>query len=151
MVVGAVGPAPLGTITFLLTDVEGSSRHWEADPAGMRAALELHDQVVGSSVEYHRGVVLTSHGEGDSFFAVFTRAADAVAAAAAIQRSLAALAWPGGIRLRVRMAVHSGEGGPDYRGPAANRCARLRACAHGAQVLLSQSAVELIEALPPGG
>jgi predicted ATPase/class 3 adenylate cyclase len=139
-------------VTFLLTDIEGSMRKWAADQSAMRAAIELHDQIVTGTVEHHRGTVLTLHGEGDSIFAVFARAGDAVGAATAIQRSLAAQVWPSGIEaLRVRMAIHSGEAGPpDYRGPAANRCGRLRACAHGGQVVLSSAAVDQAGTLPDG-
>src|SRR5215471_13992094 len=140
-----------GVVTFLLTDIEGSSRHWEARPGVMRDALEMHDELVAGGVERHGGRVLTSHGEGDSFFAVFATSTAAIAAAAAIQRALASQPWPDDIPLHVRMAIGTGPAEPpDYRGPTANRCARLRACAHGGQVLLSGGAVEQREAMPPG-
>jgi hypothetical protein len=117
----------------------------------MRHALELHDSLVAGTIESHGGRVLTTHGEGDSFFAVFPLATQAVAAACAIQEQLTAQPGREESRLLVRMAVHSGEAGGDYRGRAANRCARLRACAHGGQVLLSASTAELVrESLPAG-
>src|SRR4030088_1542621 len=94
-----------GVVTYLLTDVESSSRHWEARPRAMRAALVLHDELVADTVRRHGGAGLTSRGEGDSFCAVFVRTIDAVAAAAGIQRGLVAQAWPDGVELRVRIAI----------------------------------------------
>jgi predicted ATPase/class 3 adenylate cyclase len=141
----------VSTVTFLLTDVEGSSGHWEASPASMRRAIELHDRLVATAVERAAGRVLTSHGEGDSFFAVFPRPLDAVIAARAIQEDVAAQAWPAGTSLRVRIAIHTGAAGPDYRGPAANRCARLRAAAHGRQVLVSGVTAGLVRDRLPAG
>jgi class 3 adenylate cyclase len=146
--------APLSataTVTFLLTDIQGSTRHWEASPDRMRQALELHDRLVSQTVAGQGGRVLTTHGEGDSFFAVFPTASQAIAAARLIQEGLAAQPWPEAARLQVRMALHSGEAGGDFRGRAANRCARLRACGHGGQVLLSAASAELAQqSLPPG-
>jgi class 3 adenylate cyclase len=136
---------------LLLTDIEGSTRHWESSPEGMRSALEEHDRIVSDAVKTHGGEVLTSHGEGDSFFAVFPLADRAVAAACDVQRALATRDVDGGVRLQVRMALHSGEAEGDYRGPTANRCARIRACGHGGQVLLSATTAALVRgALPPG-
>ena len=77
---------PGGTVTFLLTDIEGSTRMWEAHPAAMQHALKRHNACVRAAVEGHGGTVVTSRGEGDSFFAVFASAVDAVNAAAACQR-----------------------------------------------------------------
>ncbi len=143
-----VAALPTGTVTFLLTDVEGSTRRWEESPAAMKAAMERHDAPLQSGIERHGGAVLKSRGEGDSFFAVFERAQDAVLAAAQIQARLQA-EMEG---LSVRMALHSGEAEVregDYFGTAVNRCARLRAIAHGGQVLLSWSAAALVrETLP---
>src|SRR5215831_17549030 len=101
---------PTGTVTFLFTDVEGSTRLWEEHPDAMRAALARHDAVVESLAEQHHGCVVRPRGEGDSRFCVFARATDAVAAALAIQRALQAEPWPDQLPLRVRMAVHTGEG-----------------------------------------
>src|SRR5215471_767973 len=137
------------TVTFLLTDIEGSTRLWTEDQVTMRAALAVHDELLTRSIVDNGGDVLTTHGEGDSFFAVFPRACDAVAAAVALQRSLGSQSWPGSVTMRVRVAIHTGEAGPpDYRGPTANRCARFRACAHGGQVLLSSTAARLAGTLP---
>src|ERR687888_2243840 len=125
---------PTGTVTFLFTDVEGSTKLWERHPEPMRTALARHDQLIESLVDQHQGVVVRPRGEGDSRFAVFPRASDAVAAAAAIQRALHEEPWPAEAPLRVRMAVHTGEADlrdGDYYGSAVNRCARLRAVACG--------------------
>lgn len=137
--------------TLLLTDIEGSARLWQLRPAAMRVALRRHDELVEQGVRDRSGVVLTSHGEGDSFFAAFQRALDGVLAAAEIQVALSRERWPRGARLRVRMAVHTGDVEPDYRGSPANRCARLRACAHGGQVLLSSVTAHAVgRGLPAG-
>jgi predicted ATPase/class 3 adenylate cyclase len=145
---------PTGTVTFLLTDIEGSTRLWEAHPEAMRPALVRHDALIGATVRAHGGTVIRSRGEGDSLFAVFARATDAVAAAGAAQRQLQAEPWPTPTPLRVRMALHTGEANlreGDYYGSAVNRCARLRAAAHGGQVLLSQATQELVRDQLPAG
>ena len=72
---------PVGTVTFLFTDMEGSSRAWELYPSETRAALQRHDEIVAREVESHSGAIILERGEGDSVFAVFTRGSDAVAAA----------------------------------------------------------------------
>lgn len=145
---------PAGTVTFLLTDIEGSSKLWDQHPEAMSEALARHDQLVTEAVERHGGRLPKAQGEGDSAFAVFVRAAEAVECALAFQRALAAEPWPEGASLRVRMALHTGQAEfrqGDYYGPAVNRCARLRALAHGGQTLLSQATAELVrEALPEG-
>jgi predicted ATPase/class 3 adenylate cyclase len=138
---------PNGTITFLFTDIEGSSRMWEADPAAARSALATHDKLVISGVEEVGGIVVKSRGEGDSHFAVFTNAGAAIKAAAAIQRALEAQEWLTEKPLRVRMALHTGEAElrmGDYFGTAVNRAARIRSAASGGQVLLSQATAELV-------
>jgi class 3 adenylate cyclase len=125
---------PTGTVTFLFTDVEGSTRLWEEQTTAMRQALARHDALIVAGVAQHGGEVVRPRGEGDSRFAVFARASDAVAAAAAIQRALHAEEWPTRGPLRVRMALHAGEADlreGDYYGNAVNRCARLRAVGHG--------------------
>ncbi|HEY6276547.1 MAG TPA: adenylate/guanylate cyclase domain-containing protein [Streptosporangiaceae bacterium] len=139
---------PEGTVTFLLTDIEGSTRMWEAHPAAMRHALERHNGCVRAAVEGHGGTVVTSRGEGDSFFAVFASAVAAVEAAAACQHRLLAEQWPPGISIRVRMALHTGEADlcdGEYHGHAAiNRCARVRGAAHGGQVLVTKATRDLV-------
>src|SRR3954453_3008535 len=140
------------TVTFLLTDVEGSTALWEQNPAAMRQALGQHDRLIVESVADLGGGVGKRRGEGDSIFAVFEGASEAVAAAAALQASLLRLAWPTVAPLKVRMALCTGEAewrDGDFFGPPVNRCARLRAAAHGGQILLAQSTAELVqESLP---
>jgi DNA-binding NarL/FixJ family response regulator/class 3 adenylate cyclase len=148
------GSLPSGTVTYLLSDVEGSARLWDQDRAAMRGALLRHDEIVESVVEQHSGTVVRPRGEGDSRFAVFVRAKDAVDAAAAIARALAAEQWPTPMPVRVRMGLHTGEADlrdGDYYGPAVNRCARLRGLAHGGQILLSGVTAGLVgDDLPDG-
>ena len=95
---------PSGTVTFLFTDVEGSTALWEQAPEAMRAALARHDALFEAAVAEHGGVHIRPRGEGDSRFAVFASAPDAVAAAVAIQRAFAAEPWPTPRPIRVRMA-----------------------------------------------
>jgi predicted ATPase/class 3 adenylate cyclase len=138
---------PTGTVTFLFTDIEGSTRLWEQHPAAMRAATVRHDGLVEEIIDGNGGVLVRPRGEGDSRFAVFARASDAVAAAGALQRALTAEPWPTLAPVRVRMALHTGEAdlrNGDYYGTTVNRCARLRAIAHGGQVLVSQVTCELV-------
>jgi predicted ATPase/class 3 adenylate cyclase len=138
---------PAGTVTFLLTDIEGSTRLWETMPDAMEAALERHNRLVTEVVEGHGGLVVTSRGEGDSFFAVFPSAVSAVEAAGACQLRLAEEAWPAGAALRVRMGLHTGEARVqegDYVDHAPiNRCARVKAAAHGGQVLVTKATRDL--------
>ena len=115
---------PGGTVTFLLTDVEGSTALWEQAPEPMRAALARHDALFEAAVAEHRGVHIRPRGEGDSRFAVFAGAADAVEAALAVQRAFLAETWPTPRPIRVRTGVHTGEAelrDGDYYGSAVNR------------------------------
>lgn len=147
-------PLPTGTLTFLLTDIEGSTRLWEQHPVGMRSAMARHDKLIEAIVVQHRGAIVRPRGEGDSRFAVFPRATDAAAAASAIQRALYAEPWPVPSPLRVRMALHTGEAelrDGDYYGPAVNRCARLRNAAHGGQTLVSMVTHSLVVDYLPDG
>jgi predicted ATPase/class 3 adenylate cyclase len=150
---GQMPELPNGTVTFLFTDVEGSTRMWEENPNAMRPALARHDALIEAAVARQGGVLVRPRGEGDSRFAVFARATDAVAAAGMLQQSLHAERWPAESSLRVRVALHTGEADlreGDYYGSAVNRCARLRAIAHGGQTLLSQAAHDLVrDHLPP--
>src|SRR5262249_36415599 len=136
---GTAAELPAGTVTFLLTDIEGSTRLWECVPDAMEAALERHNGRITEVIGGHGGVVVTSRGEGDSFFAAFSSAAAAVEAAGACQLRLNAEAWPTGASLRVRMGLHTGEAhvqDGDYVDHAPiNRCARGKAAAHGGQGL----------------
>ncbi len=138
---------PSGVVSFLLTDVEGSTGLWDEHPDAMAAALQRHDEIIGGVVTSAGGLVLKARGEGDSTFSVFTRATDALAAALTAQRALVSEAWLEPARLSVRMAVHTGEAferDGDYYGPAVNRAARIRSLAGGGQVLVSQSTGELV-------
>jgi predicted ATPase/DNA-binding CsgD family transcriptional regulator len=119
----------------------------------MRAAISVHDELVERAVDATGGVRPVEQGEGDSVVAAFGQASDALACALKLQRGLRAAQWPAGCELRVRMALHSGEAllrdSRNYVGPALNRCARLRAVAHGGQTLLSRATYELVaENLP---
>ena len=143
---------PSGTVTFLFTDIEGSTRLWAEAPAAMGRALERHDAIVRGGIEAASGYVFATTGDG--FGVAFGRADQAVAAAAAVQQALVVETWPQGATLRVRMAIHTGEAeerAGDYFGPAVNRAARLMATAHGGQVLCSGvSAGLMAERLPAG-
>jgi DNA-binding SARP family transcriptional activator len=144
---------PTGVVSFLLTDIEHSSGLWEADPEGMAAALELHDDLIARTVDAHAGRLLKQKGEGDATVSAFRRSSDAVAAAVAIQKALGAASWPGGLDLRVRVALHTGEAherAGDYFGPALNRAARLRSLARGGATVMSQATAEIVhDRLPP--
>jgi class 3 adenylate cyclase len=145
---------PTGIVSFLLTDIEGSTRLWEADHTVMAEALVRHDAIVGACVRRLNGHVVKSKGEGDSVFAVFNHARDAVTAALVLQCALSAERWPTERPIRVRMAIHTGQvelRQGDYYGPTVNRCARLRALARGGQVLISGATARLTQGqLPPG-
>jgi predicted ATPase/class 3 adenylate cyclase len=142
----------IGTITFLFTDLEGSTRLWEQHPDAMRAALARHDAILRTAIEAAGGRVVKATGDG--MMAVFGSACDAAAAGLAAQRDLAAGPWAETGPLRVRMGVHAGqaeERAGDYFGPTVNRTARIMAAGHGGQVLLSASAGALAsERLPAG-
>src|SRR4051812_44687286 len=127
-----MGVMPSGTVTLLFTDIEGSTRAWDAHPTAMREALGRHDEVVREAVVQHGGYVFKT--VGDAFCVVFQDAADAVAGAAEAQRRISGERWPEATPIRVRMALHSGscdERDGDYFGPTVNRVARLMALAHG--------------------
>ena len=130
---------PTGTVTLLFTDIEGSTRLWEAQPQAMRTALARHDALLRRCIEDHQGHVFKT--VGDAFCAAFHTAADALDAALDAQRTLHREAWPEHAALSVRMALHSGavemrDG--DYFGAPLNRVARLLAAGHGGQTLLSE-------------
>jgi predicted ATPase/class 3 adenylate cyclase/Tfp pilus assembly protein PilF len=144
---------PTGTVTFLLTDIEGSTTLWERHGETMGAAVARHEEIITSAVQDHGGVLIKAKGEGDSTFSVFPRATDAAAAAVDAQTRLIAEPWAAP-SVSVRMAVHTGEAevrDGDYFGAAVNRAARLREVAHGGQTLISHSTFALVdERLPPG-
>jgi len=146
---------PAGTVTFLLTDIEGSARLWETAPEAMEVALERHNRLLTEVIEDHGGVVVTSRGEGDSIFAVFTSAVSAVEAAGVCQLRLGTEGWPEGAALRVRMGLHTGEArvrGTEHVDHAPiNRCARVKAAAHGGQVLVTKTTHDLVGGSLGGG
>lgn len=145
---------PTGTVSFLLTDVVGSTRLWQKLPEHTDEAITRHEQIIAASVESRGGALLKSRGEGDSTFSVFGRARDAVAAALDAQRALRNEDWPAGAQLVVRMAIHTGEAverDGDYFGPVVNRAARLRSIGRGGDVVLSGTTASLVaETLPDG-
>jgi predicted ATPase/class 3 adenylate cyclase len=147
-----VDPLPSGTVTFLLTDIEGSTLLLERLGPAWGATLDAHHELLRSAIEGAGGQQVNTNG--DAVFAVFVRPPDAVAAAAAAQRALAAADWPEGVRLQVRMGLHTGEAeraGQDYAGLDVHRAARISAAAHGGQVLLSSVTRALTErGLPQG-
>ena len=143
---------PTGTMTFLFTDIEGSTRLWERDASAMRSALARHDGILRSAIEDRGGFVFKTIG--DAFCAAFSSATDAVEAALFAQRTLQAEPWEEGSKIRARMALHTGvveERSGDYFGPPVNRVARLLSAGHGGQTLLSLATQELVrDALPDG-
>ena len=139
-------PAPSGTVTFLFTDIEGSTRLWQADETAMRAALSRHDELLRKTVADHDGVVFSTMGDGMA--AAFSSASAAVAAAVAAKGLLEAEAWPIATPLKVRMGVNTGEAelrDGDYFGTAVNRTAWLMAVGHGGQVLCSAQTAGLVD------
>jgi predicted ATPase/class 3 adenylate cyclase len=144
---------PTGTVTFLFSDIEGSTQLVEElDPAGYRELLERHQRLLRTAFAAHRGVERGT--EGDSFFVVFGDAPSAVAAAVEAQRALQSAPWPQGHEVRVRMGLHSGEGirgGDDYVGLDVNRAARIASAANGGQVLISESTRALSDRKLPAG
>jgi predicted ATPase/class 3 adenylate cyclase len=140
---------PTGTVTFLFTDIEGSARLWETHQAAMQVALAHHDAIMRNAIEANDGYLVKTTGDGAH--AAFAIATDAIAACLAAQRALKASPG-GGLRIKSRMALHSGaaeQRDGDYYGPAINRAARLMAAGHGGQILLSVATEELVGDLLP--
>lgn len=141
---------PSGTVSFLFSDIEGSTERWEHSRDPMSAAVARHDVLLRTALEEHSGFVFKTMG--DEFCAAFFTAADAIAAALEAQRALAAEDFSAVGGLRVRMALHTGaadERNGDYFGPAVNRVARLLAIGHGGQVLVSGTAADLLQGEMP--
>jgi predicted ATPase/class 3 adenylate cyclase len=143
---------PTGTVAFLFTDIEGSTRLWERDPAAMRRAVERHNALLDAAIDANQGVRFKTIG--DAVQAAFHDVPAAVVAAVAAQRALAAEAWDETGPLRVRMAIHVGAAAPiggDYLAPCLNRLARLLAAGSGGQTLLTDAARLLTaDRLPDG-
>ena len=136
---------PTGTVTFLFTDIEGSTRLLKQLRDDYAGVLADHQLIIRAALVEHSGWEIDT--QGDSFFAAFRRAKDAVGAALSAQRALSEHAWPDGTELRVRMGIHTGEpvvGGERYVGLGVHRAARISAAGHGGQVLVSQTSRELL-------
>jgi predicted ATPase/class 3 adenylate cyclase len=132
-------------VTFLFTDVEGSTRLWEGHPDAMPDALAEHFRILNQAIQARDGMVVSDTGDG--VFAVFPAAKAAVAAAVAAQGALGAASWGATGPLRVRMGLHTGHadrGHEDFHGTEVNRCARLMAAAHGGQVIVSEATYVLV-------
>jgi len=146
------GVLPTGTVTFLFTDLEGSTRLWEEHPEAMHATLARHDEILRRAVESLGGCVVKTTGDG--LHAAFATAGDALGAAVAGQLGVAEEGGGSIGPLRVRMGVHTGDAqlrGGDYFGPSLNRAARLTAVAHGGQIVCSQATADLArDGLPEG-
>src|SRR5215217_3162333 len=143
---------PSGTVTFLFTDVEGSTRRWEQDSVAMRTAIVRHFTLLDEAINANNGVRFKIIG--DAVQAAFPTALDAVLAAVAAQRALAAEDWGALGPVRVRMAIHTGAATPhdgDYLSPALNRLARLLAAGAGGQILLTEATRQLVRDLSPAG
>jgi len=139
------------TLTFLFSDIEGSTQLWEREPQRMQAALAGHDALARGAVDAHHGRLVRTMGDG--VYAVFQDPLDGVAAAVQLQRDLNDAAHTAGLPLRVRIGVHRGEAegrDGDYYGSTVNRAARIMSIGHGGQTLLSQAVVDaMAERLPP--
>ena len=133
---------PGGTVTFLFTDIEDSTRRWEEDPSDMADALRVHDAILRGAIERHDGYVFGTGGDG--FCAAFSTAADATAAALESQKELRD---DSAVDFAVRMGLHTGEAierDRNYFGSEVNRAARLMSIAHGGQVLVSDATEVLL-------
>lgn len=142
------------TVTFLLTDVQGSTQLWERNPELMRNALVLHDELGQAAIEANGGKLVKSRGEGDSLFSVFESASSALAAAVEFQLALAQTPWQSEAVIKVRMAIHTGTAEfreTDWYGRVVNRCARLRSIGSGGQILVSRVSADLVADRVPEG
>ncbi len=135
---------PSGVVTFVFSDIEGSTKLWESGPDGMRASLARHDEIVRSIVETAKGTVFKHTGDG--FGAAFDSVRAGVEAAARIAAALASTDWEGPA-LATRIGVHSGEAEPtdgDYFGTTVTRTARIMDAGNGGQILVSEAARQLL-------
>src|SRR5688500_14106871 len=150
---GAGQRFPLGTVTFLFTDIEGSTRLLQQFGEKYATLLTEHKQLLRDASEAHNGNVVGT--QGDSFFVAFASAVDAINAVVQAQRALASHPWTDGVSVRVRMGLHTGEPqisvSENYVGIDVHRAARIAAAAHGSQVLISQTTHDLVESELPDG
>jgi predicted ATPase/class 3 adenylate cyclase len=144
---------PSGTVTFLFTDIEGSTRLWETESAAMARSLVLHNEMLYAAFEHHGGVPFSTMGDGMAV--AFSSAVGAARAALGAQRGLMAAPWPAGTGvLKVRMGLHTAEAvlsHGEYVNQPLNRCARLMAAAHGGQILMSDVTEALVRSELPDG
>lgn len=139
-------------MTFLLTDIVGSTRLWQEDEGRMRLAVREHDRLLAEAIHGHGGHIVKHTGDG--VFAVFAEAHQAALAAIRFQTALEEAQWPTATPVRVRAGIHYGAAelrDGDYYGPEVNRCARIQDLAHGGQTLLSSDTAELVRAVLPEG
>ncbi len=145
----SVDPLPTGIVTFLMTDIEGSTQAWQARPDTMTGTVSRHYEIMHAGISAHRGQRPEEQGEGDSVVGVFRDPADAVAAALETQLALRT-ELPG---LSVRMSVHTGEAmlrnEDNYVGLSIIRCARIRSCGYGGQILISDTTMQALSESPP--
>jgi predicted ATPase/class 3 adenylate cyclase len=137
---------PTGTVTFLFTDLEDSTRLWEERPDEMRGTLARHDELLRGAIESHDGRVVKKTGDG--FHAAFARANDAIGAAIDAQRALSGEPWEASVPVKARMGIHSGPAevrDGDYDGTAVNKAARLMSIAHGGQIVVSLATEQLVQ------
>ena len=139
---------PTGTVTFLFTDIEGSTQLWEKHPEAMKAALAKHDSILREAIESNHGHIIKTTGDG--VHAVFAAAFDAATSATDVQIKFQEPF--GDLQIKVRMGLHTGEAelrNGDYYGSVLNRTARLMSVAYGGQILISNATAELVrEQLP---
>lgn len=136
---------PTGTVTFLFTDVEGSTKRWDEQPEMMKRALARHDELLREAITAHQGTIFTT--AGDAFCAAFSSPRRALEAAIQAQQSLQDENWGDLGEVAVRMSLHTGnadERDGDYFGPPLNRCARLLTTAHGGQIVVSLATERLL-------
>ncbi|MGH7554278.1 MAG: adenylate/guanylate cyclase domain-containing protein, partial [Longimicrobiales bacterium] len=148
----SVAAGPRGTVTFLFSDMEGSTRLLQQIGAAYSSVLEDKKRLTLEAFERHGGRLVDTAGDG--LFVAFERARDALSATIEAQRALAAHAWPAGAVVRVRMGLHTGEpvvSGTGYVGIDVHRAARIAAAAHGGQIVISEATRQLIaDSLPDG-
>jgi predicted ATPase/class 3 adenylate cyclase len=145
---------PAGTVTFLFTDIEGSTKLWEQYPEAMKIALARHDEILRRTIEKHRGYIIKTTGDG--VHAAFGTALDGVSAALNVQQAFYAAKWDeiNPHQVKIRIGLHTGEAearAGDYYGPALNRAARLMSVGHGGQILLSTITADLVRDQLPNG
>ncbi len=143
--VGMSVAVPSGTVTFLFTDLEGSTALWDREPVAMEAALERHDELIRGVIALHGGHVFATGGDG--FCVAFSRARAGVITALELQRAIKSEAWPTAAPLKVRIGLHSGEvteRDGNYFGASVNRAARLMSLARGGEVFLSLATAQLV-------